>query len=179
MKVKTYYMFIVLVVSSQLFSMQMTDENKKESIIQEFSKAVVTTQYEKVKSLLENPETSLLISINAFLQEHPAHQEPYSIKKTPLMHAAFYGNAKLVELLIQNNADVKIKDSKGRQAVWYCLNGEFDHNDLDEYNQRNSIYKLLISRGGSVLTLSGLKNLKNPQIKNLTPILQDSHSAKS
>ena len=43
---------------------------------------------------------------------------------TPLMIASWFGNEKIMKLLIEKGADATVKDSEGMDAIWYAENGK-------------------------------------------------------
>jgi hypothetical protein len=71
--------------------------------------------------------------------------------ETPLMNAAAFSKPEIVQLLIKHGADVKIRDERGDNVVWYAVGGDPEN-----------IY-LLVSQGADVNNID--KNGVTPLLK--------------
>ena len=68
---------------------------------------------------LEREET-VAIAIMLLAKDAGILSSSFNERKTPLMHAATSGNQGLIQLLLQNGADVHASDKRGFRAVHYC-----------------------------------------------------------
>ena len=64
---------------------------------------------------------------------------------TPLMNAAYEGHKEIVELLINNGADVSAKTHIGQTALWWAVNHPASGNV-----RRKEIVELLLAKGADV-----------------------------
>lgn len=103
-------------------------EKFSEKIVEQLKKTRVTEP--------EKQQLSAYISVGADVNQYTGDGTTY--KKT-LIEAAKFGNRELVEYLLQNNANVNVKDSDGSTALfWAAVRGDQD------------LVKLLIDKGADV-----------------------------
>jgi ankyrin repeat protein len=73
-------------------------------------------------------------------------------QQTPLHVAVFYGNASAVKCLLEEGADVELKNDSGAQPIHLATEGDFRY-VIDKINNRHTLLQLRAKKGGGGGTL--------------------------
>lgn len=112
---KTIFMIALIVGAS--FTTANATENNNESTSAKYK--VTTTSIKKVNSFCVAIAKGDFDTVKKMI-EFGEDVNKASNGKTPLMYAARYNRVEIINLLLENGAEVNLKDKDGRKAVDYA-----------------------------------------------------------